>query len=223
MKKAVALGVVSISILGGLYYFLAPKTPQTNTVLPVASDEVAAKETRPFFDFNYSPPNGWQLWEGVSANMSTFVNLDNVYDPYDVEVMQEYLNTWEPTKTDVLVFLRDADVDVRSRDYMSIVKIANAQADDPLLYDDVRMVLYDKVLNVPKEESVSDIHVRKKLDVADVTADYFRMKNPPSHDSINLSIPYKGQTITFYKSVPKDMGDQEVIGLLLPFIENIPL
>lgn len=223
MKTILALGVVSMSIVGGVYYFLVLQPQQTDTTPSAILDEKVLEQTRPFFDFAYSPPEGWKLWEGVSAKMSTFVNLDNVYDPHDVDVMQAYLNTWEPIKTDVLVFIRGADIDVQSRDYMSIVKIANKQIDDPLLYDDVRMVLYDKVLDLPKEESVSDVYTRKIVMVDGIRGEYFRMKNPPYHDSVNLSIPYKEQTITFYKNVPKDMTDQAVTDLLLRFIENIPL
>ena len=215
----VVLGVVTLGLLGALYYFLTFDSPQE--VSQATPSEVVKEDNRVFFDDTYASPEGWELWEGMSANMSTFVNLNDVYDPYDIEGMQSYLNNWDPSETDVLVYVRTGTVDSGLRDYEQIVAIANTQADDPRTYDDIRIVLYNRAFELPDEETTSEIHQRSVVAVAGVDADYFRMKSLPGHDSVNLSIPYKDKMVSLYKSVPKEMTDEDVFAVLVPFVEML--
>ena len=142
MNKMLIVGI-PLLIIGASYFLLSAKKEETKAISP---DTLVSS-----YGFSLQAPKGWRFWEGVSAAEDAsfndaFGDFGNMsFDPGSQNFvnLQNYLNSWTPSKSKILVF-SSADVDFKSKDLIYIGQMALQMDKEPLVFDIVRVVISDR-------------------------------------------------------------------------------
>lgn len=195
MKK-VALFSLALLVVGFTLYYISSST---------TTDKAITNES----GVNIIPPDGWRLWEVVSASM----NKDD-----NAEIDQEYLSTWTPENAEILAFT-SSDVAVETRDLSRLIAYTNQRTANLLVHDVIvvnfKAGAVDSSVAKKSDESVTKLRV----EMNDLPVSYTRIKAFSSHDIASVSINLGGaQSIVMIRNVAKDLSDDDILSTFSSFI-----
>ncbi len=211
MKKILIPTIIVVILLGGWHYYSINENPEP--VDAIENNDVT-------FGFSYVPPEGWQLWEGISANMDTFINSDM---GLKIGERRQFINEWTPENSSVMVFTR-SEVDIKTRDLQSLARYTDEKTRDPLVHDTVMMVITPDKPNFKATPTLDDEKILDYIQLVSVPARYDRSKVLETHDTVSVTFPFRSSgSIILRKDVAKDAVDQELADMFVEFVRNLPL
>lgn len=160
--------------------------------------------------FNYTPPEGWKLWEGVSAARnapyydSSFEA--DVYKDVDRERLQNYLSKWEPSESEVLIFTSSSTVDLKRRDIEYLGLMGNKifiDEEKPLIFNMFRLDTSETPIKYVDPQKLEDREFRQ-FESENVVGKIQEVRAYlPEYDLILVFVPFGEKTITFSRNVEK--------------------
>lgn len=210
MKKIIIGAIIFLVIGGGFLYFIYRNSSSIQWF----------GENR---DLGVIPPDGWYLWEGISANFNCepedydpdynpeLDTFDNPYVP-ETSLLQDCLLNWSPKDlTSRTIIYTNSSVDLKTRDLQKIFEYANETIDYALSYNSIAIFLRDEEVG-SIEEIENDRIKREYLEIYDNKAIYTRITAFDDFDIATIEVPYKdSKSIGLQRMVSKNLSDDEIL------------
>lgn len=214
MKKVITIVIIIIILVAGL--FLLSKENQESTRI----DSI--------YGFSFTPPEGWVLWEGVSA-IKDSVNAElpsgeNNSDFVIQESLQKYVDDWKPQDSQDLVFTK-SDVDTQTRDLDIIAKYSYKSMNNPSAYDNVSLGFINLPTNYSPKEKNSERGELRYITFLERKARMSRIKAlDDTYDLMAINFPTDNENTLFVlRNITKNENTQDVIIFLEEFLSGLNL
>jgi len=247
-SNIVLMVIVLIVLAGAGGYFFLQKTeiatlPEAQNQQQVTDQVQTTEESTTNnvivsnYGFSFSIPDGWHLWEGYSAHINLLekegdnfvLSYEAGWTPKQVEIYQEFMDSWIPENAKVLVFT-DADVDYKTRSFSEAGKIGStiADSDDMLKLGMTEMIISAGEVTSGEETYKNDEQERGYVSINGVEARYGIGKKGKFVDQIALLLPINSnkyidgkrvEKLAFIKFIKKD--DPNALSKLVSFISEM--
>ena len=226
--------IVLVVIVGGLgtYYFNnLSKNISTNT-----QTEITSK-----YGFKFTVPNGWHIWEGMSAGVLTgCVSLQNdanrkiemvgtIRDEHKQKLTKckDDLIIWDVGSSSIILFTKNTKIDYRDRDLnrLAIFEDENATTDV------ISLDISSGNIDINSQTSNTSNGEIKNIDINGTTARLIIAKEmSPSENSVIILYPIKSNKfirgekaghIFFSRNIKKD--DTDAVNETIEFVRNLKI